>query len=166
MGRFREACQTDTRSNVAVAGLLPLRTIIGCAVLACAFCNCSQSQVRRNSALARRGLHHSNVSGRFVDPNGRPLSGIRVQIGENVQPTDYPLVRASSDAGGRFTFTDLSTSEPPVVRWFPPDQWVRGEMPIWGGSFEDIDLGSIELVPNTLIRVKVEGAGGKPVGRD
>jgi hypothetical protein len=132
-------------------------------ILACIFCGQPQGQVLRKSALSRLGLHHSNVSGRFVDPKGQPVSGIHVQITQPQDPnSDCPMARTSSGGDGRFTFSNVSTSAPAVLKWFPPDQWVAREMPLWGGSLENIDLGSIELIPNTVLRVKLELAGPPP----
>jgi len=126
----------------------------------------TQGQVWQRSALAHPGLHHSAISGRFVDGEGKPVSGIHVQIVEILNPPDYPTMRTSSGADGRFRFADVSTMQSIKVAWFPPEDWVRAEMPVLGNSFEDIDLGAIELIPNTVIRIKLERTGGKPLSKN
>ena len=87
-----------------------IRLVIGW-VLASSLLAQTQGQVWRRSSLARQGLHHSSISGRFVDGEGKPVSGIHVQIVEWLNPPgEYPTARTSSGADGCFRFSDVSTS--------------------------------------------------------
>ena len=38
-------------------------------------------EVRQKSPFERHGLHHSNVTGRFLTPEGQPVPGVRVHLG-------------------------------------------------------------------------------------
>jgi len=84
-----------------------IRLVIGW-VLASSLLAQTQGQVWRRSALARQGLHHSSISGRFVDGEGKPVSGIHVQIVEWLNPPgEYPTARTSSAPTAA---SDLATS--------------------------------------------------------
>jgi hypothetical protein len=117
----------------------------------------------RKSALARRGLHHANISGRFIDGAGRPVPGVRVQIDTGL-PRELPAAEAVSDAAGRFRFADLSTTTTPGIRWFPPERWMPEALTVAGESFADIGFGDIRLSANTIVRVALELVGGPPLG--
>jgi hypothetical protein len=145
---------------------MTVRIGVVCFALAFALSLRAQTGVRQISALARRGLHHSDVLGRFVDLNGKPVRGVRVQIGGDWgRDRLLPLIRTESNEDGRFEFLDVNTSETPlVVRWYPSDKWLQGDLRVQGESFDRIDLGTIHLEVNTIIRATVETEDGKPLG--
>ena len=69
--RFRYRLKTSQQMSTKlgfVLGFVAVVSLLG------------QSSLWTKSPLARRGLHHSNVSGRFVDQTGKAVPGIRVQL--------------------------------------------------------------------------------------
>jgi hypothetical protein len=65
---------------------------------------------------------------------------------------------------GGFIMRDVNTSYIPDLRWYPPEQWLRGGMAIAGESGGNVDVGTIQLRPDTVLRVTVEFVGGSPLG--
>jgi len=113
------------------------------------------------SALERRGLFHVDISGRFISPAGDGVSGVHVQLTAGGIRA-LPLADAGSDRDGRFTFHDVSSPYTPNLLWYPPEEWMRGGVAVMGESGEKIDAGTIQLQPDTVIRVAVEVAGDAP----
>jgi hypothetical protein len=85
------------------------------------------SAAGQKSALARKGLHHANITGRFVSPDGLPVADVTVQIAAG-RPRDLPLASAKSDSDGRFRFSDVNSEYAPGLAWYPPEEW-RGAGP-------------------------------------
>jgi hypothetical protein len=110
------------------------------------------------SALGRRGLHHANITGRFLSAKGQPVKGVRVQL-EAGGVRDLPIAETVSGADGRFGFADVQTVNSPGLRWYPSEEWLMGVIAVGGESGEDTDVGDIRLQPNTTIRIAVEVTG-------
>src|SRR5262245_26651691 len=70
-------------------------------------------------ALERPGLHHATIEGRFVSPDGSPVSGVHVQLSAG-RLRSLPLGDMVTDQDGRFSFRDVSSAYPPDLRWYPP----------------------------------------------
>jgi hypothetical protein len=121
-----------------------------------------QALVPSRSALERRGLHHATIRGRFLSPGGEPIQGVRVQMNAGGVRA-LPLVDAQSGADGSFEFRDVNSPYMPDLRWYPPEEWLRGGMPLPAESGSDYDTGAIRLEPNTIIRIAVEIVGGSPL---
>jgi len=121
-----------------------------------------QASLPSRSALERRGLHHATIRGRFLSPGGEPIQGVRVQMNAGGVRA-LPLVDALSGADGGFEFRDLNSPYMPDLRWYPPEEWLRGGMPLSAESGSDYDTGAIRLQPNTIIRIAVEIVGGSPL---
>ncbi len=117
------------------------------------------------SALAKTGLRHARIGGRFLDTNGDPVSGVRLQLTSG-RPGSVPLREAVSGADGRFAFVDVSSPFRLILRWNPPPEWSPGATIIDVESFGRLDLGDIELAPDTTVRLAVELVGGKPLQKD
>src|SRR5262245_50532836 len=85
----------------------------------------SQTKEPAKVALERRGLYHATIEGRFVFPDGTPAAGIHVQLNAG-RPGALPLVDVVTGADGRFTIRDINTPYVADLRWYPPEQWLRG----------------------------------------
>ena len=116
--------------------------------LALAFCCLSiafaQTPAARH-ALERPGLHHADIRGRFVTPEGKPVAGVRVFLGAE-HWTHLPLAETVSGADGRFLLADVSTETSTSLGWTPPEGWQSGRTAV-------VPDGDIRLVPETVIRV-------------
>ena len=112
-------------------------------------------------ALERPGLFHANIQGRFVNPAGEPIAGVHVQLNAG-RIRAFPLVDVVTGEDGRFIISDVNSSYMPDLRWHPPEQWLKGGMALAAESGESIDVGTIRLQPDTVIRVAVELVGGPP----
>ena len=123
----------------------------------CAF----QTILPPKSALDRKGLHHATIRGRFVSPAGDPIPGVRVQMNAG-RPTALPLVDVVSGADGTFEIRDVSSSYTPDLRWYPPEEWLSGGMPLRAESGAEFDAGTVQLDPNTIVRIALEFPGGPP----
>lgn len=113
----------------------------------------------------RRGLYHATVHGRFVSQTGQPVAGVHVQLNAG-RPRSLPLAALETGADGRFAIHDVNSIYPPYLAYFPPEEWLDGRSAVIGESGSNIDLGTIRLVPDTMIRVAVEIVGGPPLGPD
>jgi len=129
-------------------------------LVCCARANAFQPAAREWSkpVLARMGLHHSNVSGRFVDPAGNPLNGVRVAVtGRN---RSGPLAETLTAADGKFRFNDVNSDILPTLAWYPPEGWMNGAIALRGQSAEDFDIGDIQLKPESVLRLVTEVVDG------
>ena len=63
----------------------------------------------QRSALGRPGLHHRDIMGRFLSPEGRPVEGVRAQL-ESGGVRDLPIAEAVSGADGGFRFADVQSA--------------------------------------------------------
>ena len=111
------------------------------------------------SALERRGLFHATIQGRFVSADGVPIGGVHVQLNAG-RVRAFPLVNAVTGSDGRFVMRDVNSPYMPDLRWHPPEQWLKGGMALAGESGSSIDVGTIRLQPDSVIRVAVETVGG------
>lgn len=110
-------------------------------------------------ALERRGLFHATVQGRFVSADGAPVAGVRVVLNAG-RVRAFPLVNAITGSDGRFVIRDVNSSYMPDLRWHPPEQWLKGGIALAGESGGTINIGTIRLQPDSVIRVAVEAVGG------
>jgi hypothetical protein len=76
-------------------------------------------------ALARRAIVGATIAGRFVDPQGRPQAGIRVQL-ETLLPREPPFMTTISGADGRFRFEGAISSGTIRIHWYGGDSWMDG----------------------------------------
>jgi hypothetical protein len=113
-------------------------------------------------ALERPGLHHATVEGRFVSPDGAPVSGVNVQLSAG-RSSALPLRDSITGQDGRFSFSDVSSAHSPDLRWYPPEQWKKGVSAIANESGSTINVGTIELHPDTAVRATVEVVGRPPL---
>lgn len=115
------------------------------------------------AAAERAGLHHVQIHGRFVTPDGAPVAGVRVSIGGR-NSRGLPVANTRSAAGGRFVFPDLNTTNASdVLRWDSNDQWLGGALPPFRDSASTVDVGDIRLTANTVLRAVLRMADGTPV---
>ncbi len=119
----------------------------------------AQTPEPAKSALERRGLFHATVQGRFVSAEGTPVAGVRVVLNAGRART-FPLVTALTGSDGRFVIRDVNSSYMPDLRWHPPERWLKGGIALAGESSGTIDVGTIRLQPDSVIRVSVEIVGG------
>ena len=139
-----------------------IRLLVAATILAPFPASAFQVTESHKTALERRGLHHSSIQGQFVSPEGKPVSGIRVQINAG-HLRALPLDSVVTGADGRFIFRDVNSPYLPDLRWYPPEQWQKGVAPISGESGENIEMGAIHLQPDTVVRVMTELVGGSPL---
>jgi hypothetical protein len=114
------------------------------------------------SALERPGLHHTDIQGRFVSDTGEPVPGVHVHV-HGIGPWQPVLASTESGADGRFFLHDIDARHAPELRWFPPERWLQGRTALIGESGQAIDVGTIRLREDTVIRVTVEVVGGPPL---
>jgi hypothetical protein len=119
----------------------------------------SQTKESPGTALERRGFYHATVEGRFVSSDNTPVPGVHVQLSAG-RPRALPLVDVITGADGRFIIRDVNSSYMADLRWYPPEQWMRGGIAIGGESGSLGDVGTIKLQQNTVVRVAVELVGG------
>jgi hypothetical protein len=120
-----------------------------------------QKAERPRSALERRGLHHAGIHGKFLSPTGEPVAGVHVQLNAGA-PRALPVADAVTGPDGIFRFSDINSEYMPDLRWYPPEQWMTGAMPLMGESASEIDAGTIHLERDTVVRVAVEIVGETP----
>lgn len=116
----------------------------------------------RETALARPGIHHAQIKGRFVTTDGHPIGSVTVQLASG-SFRDLPVAQTESSTDGRFQFRDVNTSSSPGIRWYPPEGWLNGAAAVAGESGDAIDVGEIRLEVDTVIRLAVEVVGGQPL---
>jgi len=131
------------------------------ALLSCRL-GASQTLVSPKSPQERAGLHHTTIRGRFLSPGGQPIQGVRVQMNAG-RPRALPLVDVVSSADGTFEIRGVSSPYMPDLRWYPPEEWLSGAMPLLAESGSTSDAGVIRLQPNTIVRIAVEIVGGSPL---
>ena len=121
----------------------------------------AQTKEPPKTALERRGLYHTTIEGRFLSPDGTPVPGVHVQLSAG-SVRDLPVGDAITGPDGRFLMRDVNSSYMPDLRWYPQEQWLRGGIPIAGESGSNVNVGTIQLQPDTVVRVVVEIIGGPP----
>lgn len=122
----------------------------------------AQTVLPAKSPYDRRGLYHATIRGRVVSPSGEPVPGVHLQLIAG-RRRSLPLVDVVTGADGQFTISDLNSSYPPYLAWYPPEGWIQGDTSVAGESATEIDVGVIRLAPDTVIRVALELVGGAPV---
>jgi hypothetical protein len=75
-------------------------------------------------------------------------------------PRALPLADVVTGDDGRFTLSNVNSTYPPYLTWFPPEEWLQGWSSLAAESGAEVDAGAIQLRPATLIRVAVELVGG------
>jgi len=107
--------------------------------------------------------------GRVSDPDGRPLEGVELELGEGgslggmLSSTAGPLLGATqSDAGGEFVFDGVPADEMVTLFVVHPGfaQFERTVRLAKGGGSDPV---AVRLVPGGAVAGFVRGSGGRPV---
>lgn len=114
-------------------------------------------------AQERTGLRRATVSGQMLSPSGRPAPGVLVQLIASGRE-QMPSYQTTTGGDGRFTLLQVETYAPAVLVWFKPGEWSEGSTSVPDHGSDDIDLGPLQLQPDTIFRVAFELVGGAPLG--
>ncbi len=143
--------------------MLPMPVVLW--TIAALAVTCAAQQLPPKLAQERPGLRRANVSGQMLSPSGRSAPGVLVQLiawgRENM-----PSYQTTTGDDGRFTLPHVETYAPAAIVWFKPGEWSPGSTAVPDHGSDDIDLGPLQLQPDTIFRVTFELVGGSPLGPD
>lgn len=115
------------------------------------------------SAGIRAAEESGAITGRVVDPQGKPLAGAQVWAVTRVKLTMERVVSARSDADGRFRLADLPDPYPVTV-WAEAEGLARErceDVRVVAGR--DRDIGLLRLVPGTRMTGRIVDVNGEPI---
>src|SRR5438445_655045 len=109
--------------------------------------------ISKLSALERAGAFHVTVIGRVVDSREAAVPGVQILLQAN---SLVALQHVETGLDGGFAFRDVNSTEPLNLIIVPSSDLIPSAFALHTVSGETVDLGTIHLAVNTVLRGKIE----------